>query len=131
MSRFNLLSVKPRAGKPKICTLVFLVCALACSALGQSRSDKGREAEAVALTNLGFNYSKSGQHNKAVEVLSRAIQLQPDLAEAHYFLGGAYNNIDLHGESVREFKEAIRLKPGWVEAYSALGVAYNCLKRFD
>src|SRR4030095_2041440 len=134
MSSINLMLFKARKirfGNPKPSTLVLLVVTLAISTLGQSRSDQGREAEAVALTNLGFNYAKSGQYSKAVELLSRAIQLNPDLAEAHYFLGATYNNMDQHEEAIKEFKESIRLKPGWADAHSGLGVAYNCSKLFD
>ena len=121
MSSINLKPCKKRLGQPKISRLVFLVVTLVISTLGQSRSDEAREAEAVALTNLGFNYSKSGQYTKAIELLSRAIQLKPDLAEAHYFLGATYNNMDRHREAIEEFKESIRLKPGWADPYSGLG----------
>ena len=74
----SFLLTKPR--KKSVGTLVLLAVTVATSTFGQSRSDEVREAEAVALTNLGFNYSKSGQYSKAVEVLSQAIQLKPDLA---------------------------------------------------
>src|SRR4029453_10051137 len=98
-----------RVRKPRFSTIVFLVVTLGISTFGQSSSDGLREAEAVALTSLGFNYSKSGQYTKAVEVLSRAIQLKPDLAEAHYFLGATYNNMDRHREAIKEFRQPIRL----------------------
>src|SRR4030095_2737703 len=118
--------------RPKIVMwLFFMVLAVMTSALAQSGLEKNGEAvEAVGLTNLGFTYAKVGQYTKALEALKRAVQLEPELAEAHYFLGATYNNLGLHREAVKAFKEAIRLKPTWAEAYSGLGVAYNCSMRF-
>ena len=104
MSFLLIKPCKKRVRKPKISTLVFVVVTLVISTLGQSRSDEVREAEAVALTNLGFNYAKSGHYAKAVELLSRAIQLKPDLAEAHYFLGATYNNMDRHRRQSRSLR---------------------------
>ena len=92
---------------------------------------RGGAGDAVALTNLGFAYAKAGQYEKAVEVLTRAVRLNPESAEAHYFLGAAYNNMDRFEEAVGAFREAVRLRPEWGEAYSGLGVAYNCARRFE
>src|SRR5678815_1977619 len=72
---------------------------------GQSLpAERQKSREAVALTNLGFTYSKSGQNTRAADVLRRAIQLEPELAEAHYFLAATYNNMDLCTEAVEEFQ---------------------------
>jgi Flp pilus assembly protein TadD len=80
--------------KLKILLSVLLVLYVMASASAQIRpGERDQAAEAVALTNLGFAYSKSSQYTKAVEVLRQAVLLNPTLAEPHYLLGATYNNL--------------------------------------
>ena len=53
----------------------------------------------------------------------RAIELKPDLAEAHTSLGVALASQGHIDEAIAEFKEAIRVSPDYAEAYYDLGIA--------
>ncbi len=41
-------------------------------------------------SNLGFCYRKQGQFDRAICTYKNAIDLKPDLAEAHEYIGEAY-----------------------------------------
>jgi len=47
---------------------------------------------------LGFCYRKQGQFDRAIRTYKQAIELKPDLAEAHEYIGEAYaemSNFDM------------------------------------
>jgi adenylate cyclase len=70
---------------------------------------------------------------KAKEAALKALELDPNLAEAHGALGKILNfdEIDLVG-SVREFQRAIELKPNYATAHHWIGSGpLVCLERFD
>lgn len=46
--------------------------------------------DAASLDTVGWVYYKAGDLNRAVELLTRAIELAPDAAELHYHLGMTY-----------------------------------------
>ena len=54
---------------------------------------------------------KAGYTNKAITHLRKSIELVPNLAEAHYWLGEAYLTLKNRRDAVREFKTVIRLAP--------------------
>lgn len=44
---------------------------------------------AMAYTNMAYSYRRMGQHERAIRLYRRALDLQPDLAEAHEYMGEA------------------------------------------
>ena len=84
---------------------------------------------------LPYYTSKSQQeaYPRAREAALKALQLNPDLAEAHVALGKVHHSadIDLAG-SVRELKRAIALNPNDATAHQWLGSGpLLCLGRFE
>ena len=62
----------------------------------------------------------------AIEVLNRALKLQPTSAEANYFLGEAYLDAKLGSKAVPHLNEAIRLDPvTMADAHLLLAALYN------
>ena len=53
---------------------------------------------------------------------TKALQLRPDFAEAHYNLGHLLKEQGQFAEAVASLQEALRLKPDFVEAHYCLGV---------
>jgi serine/threonine protein kinase/Flp pilus assembly protein TadD len=68
-----------------------------------------------------FLYNNAGRHAgdlERAEVASRkALELDPELAEAHASHGVAHSLNERHAEAEREFQAAIRLNPGLFEAH--------------
>lgn len=64
---------------------------------------------AKANARLGLAYMERGEYDVAVTKLKKAIDINPDLAEAHHYLAEAYQhlgNVELAG---KEFRRAISL----------------------
>jgi len=82
-----------------------------------------------ALHLLGIIAFQTRHTERAVELISKAIGLNPSVAAAHYDLGIALNSINRPDEALASFDKAIALKPDYVEAYNNRGNALLGLKR--
>jgi non-specific serine/threonine protein kinase len=86
---------------------------------------------AMAWAALGGAYSLKGSFlsisdlvRKGVEMERRAVALDPDLADAHSWLGTALLGLGQVDDAIGSIKEALRLEPENGQAYQALGRAY-------
>jgi hypothetical protein len=69
--------------------------------------------------------------NDAVGCYERAIQLKPQLAEAHYNLGNTLHALDRLEDAEASFKQALSLRPDYAEAHYNLGCVLEDLGRLD
>lgn len=81
--------------------------------------------EADGWYELGSILGQAGDFPDAETALTRAIQLQPDLAKAHYSLaltliGNPQGKMDWAG-AIAECREALKLQPDYPEALNILG----------
>ena len=60
------------------------------------------------------------QYEPAIASLRRAIELKPDVADTHYFLGNTLLQKGDAAEALEYFERAIELRPDYVEAHSKL-----------
>ena len=80
----------------------------------------------AAMINLGRLRVVVKNLNGAIEVLDRAVTLQPTSPEANYFLGEAYLQAKLGSKAVPYLNEAIKLDPvAMADAHLLLGALYN------
>ena len=63
-----------------------------------------------------------GKRHRAVKDLSRAIDLNPNLADAHYHRGMAYRDMGRMDRAVRDFGAAVELERNYGLAYYARGI---------
>ncbi|MBI2370097.1 MAG: tetratricopeptide repeat protein [Deltaproteobacteria bacterium] len=80
----------------------------------------------IAQTNLGWAYFNLGQVDLATQAYQRAIQANPQWAQAHNNLGIAYSARGQWPEAVRSFRTAVRYFSGYVEAHFRLGQTILC-----
>jgi tetratricopeptide (TPR) repeat protein len=78
----------------------------------------------VAENNLANVLLQSAQTDRAMEHFRRAIELQPDYAEAHANLGAALLESGRCEKAIEHYEEAIRLKPDFSQAHNGLGLAF-------
>jgi protein O-GlcNAc transferase len=71
--------------------------------------------------NLGGGYLGLGKWQEAMGCYRRALELQPDYAEAYYGLGRAQHALGRLAEAVASYQEALRCKPDSVDALTNLG----------
>ena len=67
----------------------------------------------------------------AIEEFSKAIALNPQLAEAYYERGVAYGNMVEYERAIADLSEAIRINPQYAEAYFSRAVGYELIGRLD
>jgi len=90
-----------------------------------------REVVEGFLHTLGVAYGTRGMHNKAIAKFRKAIEINPDYAEAHYNLGVAYSMKGMYDEEVAEYRKAIELHPNYAEAHYNLGLVYGMAGMLD
>ena len=86
---------------------------------------------AIAFSNRGLAYKKSGQEDKAIADFSEAIRLIPDFVYAFNNRGNVYYFKGQLDQAIKDFNEAIRLKPDLAEAFSNRGNVYRRKGQFD
>ena len=91
-----------------------------------------REPENVdALHLLGVIAHQLGKHESAVEHISRAIALSPNVAEFYNSYGEAIRAMGDLKKAITLYAQAVALKPDFAMAQNNLGVTYQALGKFD
>ncbi|HKP16474.1 MAG TPA: protein kinase [Gemmatimonadaceae bacterium] len=86
---------------------------------------------APAYAALAFEYSMNGDQREARRLVSKALALDPTLAEAHMALGAIREFRDLNWKGAEDaFREAIRLNEGFAEAHHELSMLLMRRRRF-
>ena len=80
--------------------------------------------------NSGKSHIKARRYNDAINKLTKAIELDPQLAEAYRQRGIAYRRIKKPGSAIVDCTKAIELQPKWAEAYRNRGNAYKDKKDY-
>lgn len=83
-----------------------------------------------ALQLLGTLVSQ-GNPGLAVDLLGKAIEIDPGHADVHSNRGIAFKNLARYDEAVASYDRAIALKPDYAEPHYNRGIALKDLKRFD
>jgi tetratricopeptide (TPR) repeat protein len=85
----------------------------------------------VALHLLGLIAYQVGNNEIAVDLIARAITVQPDYTEAHSNLGLALQSMRKLEEAVAQYKKAIAISPGFAEAHNNLGAGLRELGQLE
>ncbi len=98
-------------------------------AVAEGGSDAGPPAKDVtetasALVDRGKALGDDGDSQGAIAACSKAIRLEPDLAEAYYARGLAYQNVGKNDLAIADFTTAIGKRPDFTDAYNARGLTY-------
>jgi tetratricopeptide (TPR) repeat protein len=78
----------------------------------------------AAYINLAALYSDAEAWAQSEALLTYVLEIQPELAIAHYNLGLIYKAQGHYGAAVAAYQRAIALEPNTPEAHQNLGVAY-------
>jgi adenylate cyclase len=81
---------------------------------------------------LGWLFSMTGQHDKALAEGEKAVALNPNSAISHMFFGKILTFAGRHGEAIPELQTAIRLNPIPPNLYFySLGISYTLMGQYD
>ncbi len=86
---------------------------------------------ALVSYNYGISLVRERKLKLAMAEWQKALNIQPDLAEAHYALGLGYLSLGNAQQAAVKFSQALSWNPAWPEAQFQLGVAYYEIREFD
>lgn len=78
-----------------------------------------------------WTYYYSRHYDKAIDPCRKAIELDPNFALAHTWLGQAYERKGDYEKAIAEFKESLRISKGSLEVRALLAHAYAVSGRSD
>jgi hypothetical protein len=114
-------------GKRLLVVLVMLFSAsssfAASDPISSAPGTAGVNPHAISLYNLGLSAYKQGSPESAIIFFKRAVDLDPDLADAQYNLGVLYQSERRLKEAVPRFQEALRVKPEDADSHYQLALA--------
>ncbi len=84
-----------------------------------------------ALHLLGLIAYQNRGYERAVQLISKAISINPNIASAYSNRGNALHELKRYEEALVSYDKAIALEPDFVEAYSNRGLALKELKRLE
>jgi tetratricopeptide (TPR) repeat protein len=94
-----------------------------------SRRNKRAAAEHFYAQGLGF--LSHDDWAKALPLFERAVDTDPDYAEAWYQSSYCNGMLGRHNEALRASRQVIRLRPDWPEPYVNMGHAYSRLAQYQ
>lgn len=89
--------------------------------------DSKRKAEAVKCYNKGV----IADLPEKIEYYSRAIELNPEYANAYNNRGNVYRRLENYERAIEDYNKATELKPDYALAYNNRGIAYRHLKNYS
>ena len=81
-------------------------------------------SDAVTHFNLGFNYERHKQYEKAIAAFQSAVNLNPKSDRAWYGMGLAHAALNQHDAAAQAFEKAAELQPMNPHAWYSLGMAH-------
>ena len=85
----------------------------------------------AALHLLGVIAHQGEENDIAVDLITQALAIKPDYAEAHSNLGNALQDLGRLDEAVASYQKALSLKPDYAKAHNNLGNALKELGDLD
>ena len=85
----------------------------------------------IALHLLGMIAHQGGNNDIAVDLITKALAIKSDYAEAHNNLGNVFKELGILDEAVASYHKALAIKPDYAEAHSNLGIALQDLGKLD
>ena len=81
--------------------------------------------------NRGTAYSTIGEYDRAIEDLTKAIELRPNDSRAYYNRGGTFIDKQFYELAIRDFDRALNLSPDDPSLYLLRGVAHIEKQEYD
>ncbi len=88
----------------------------------KSSDPQAKHMLATAYFDAATALGRKGDYKKAVEAYQTAILLQPNFADAYYYLGITYYNMNDLQSTISAFRNAVKARPDFVKAYNDLGI---------
>jgi tetratricopeptide (TPR) repeat protein len=94
-------------------------------------SRRNKRASAEHSYGQGLGFLSHDDWARALPLFEKAVDTDPDYAEAWYQMSYCNGMLGRHNEALRASRQVIRLKPEWPEPYVNMGHAYSRLGQFQ
>lgn len=82
-----------------------------------AESQRNKRSSAERLYSLGLAQLSRDDYARALPYFEKAVEADPNYAEAWYQAGYCYGVLGRHAEALRAMRQAARLRPDWAETY--------------
>ena len=82
------------------------------------------------LINLALIEKKLEKYSKAINLLQKSIQINPNVIEAHINLGNIFQLLNNHNKAIDYYKNALNINKNFEGIYFNLGNSYMSLEKF-
>jgi tetratricopeptide (TPR) repeat protein len=79
----------------------------------------------------GRTYYAKGQYDKAISDYNKAIEIDPNFAEAHLYRGNTYAVKGQYDQAISDYSNAIKINPKNVLAYNNRAAVYYDKREYD
>ena len=80
---------------------------------------------------LGFTLDRQEKYEEAIAAYEKAIQLNPQYADAYYNLVNTLDEIEKYEEAMAAYQKAIQLNPQYASAYNNLGNTLDEIEKYE
>lgn len=91
---------------------------------------KNKRSGAEKLYAQGLAQLSRDDYGRAAQLFERAVQVDPDYAEAWYQTGFSYGMMGKHADALRATKQAARIRPDWTQAQINIGASSYALGQY-
>lgn len=95
-----------------------------------SETQKNKRSSAERLYSQGLGLLSRDNFAGAANYFDKAVEIDPNYAEAWYQSGFCYGMIGKHVEALKASKQAARLRPNWAETHVNIGASSFALGQF-
>jgi len=73
---------------------------------------------------FGIDYARSEAYERALTNFKKALEYDPELAAAYYYMGDTYLKMDSLNAALGALEKAVQIDPAYINAYHSIGEAY-------
>lgn len=73
---------------------------------------------------FGIDYARSESYPRALTNFQQALEYDPQLAAAYYYMGDTYLKMDSLSSALAALEKAVEIDPAYINAYHSIGQAY-------
>lgn len=114
--------------KPTIQILLLALCLILAGCeenVGEGPVVPPGITDPAALTQLAIQKQEIGAFEDAIEILNRALEIDPQFIPAHYRMGSVYAEWDRRKEAIAGYQQVLKLNPQHLDARLGLATAYG------
>jgi tetratricopeptide (TPR) repeat protein len=95
-----------------------------------AETQKNKRSAAQSLYSQGLGILSRDEYARAVPFFEKAVDIDPNYAEAWYQAGFCYGMLGRHADALKASRQAARLRPEWAETFVNIGASSFALGQF-